>query len=430
MSEKKWETKNLEQVTDNRMKHSLVGGPFGSDLKVSDYTELGVRVIQLQNIKDGFFNEEYKIYTSASKADELIKCNIYPGDIIIAKMAEPLARACIVPESEERYVMASDGIRLVVDEDRFDKKYVLYYINSPLFRNQAISNSTGTTRLRIGLSTLKKLKLLIPPLKEQQKIAAILTSVDEAIEKTEAIIEQTEKVKKGVMQQLLTKGIGHTKFKKTEIGEIPEGWECVPLGKLIKVQGGYAFKSKDAKQVGTKWVKIANVGIGEITWSDQSFLPNEFLNEYSEYVLDENDLVMAMTRPVIRNQAKVARLDEKDTPSLLNQRVCRFKIKDSLNSEFFYQFARSRYFANEISLRIAGTDPPNISSGQIESILMPLPPKEEQDEISKILLTHDKKISTENSRYHQLNVLKQGLMQILLTGKVRVKVDEDQEVPS
>ena len=87
--------------------------------------------------------------------------------------------------------------------------------------------------------------------KEQQKIAEILTTVDEAIEKTAQIIEKTKEVKKGLMQNLLTRGIGHKKFKKTEIGEIPEEWECliakhmgkVPFGKdLDKVQWGSGMR--------------------------------------------------------------------------------------------------------------------------------------------------------------------------------------------
>ncbi|MBE2941295.1 hypothetical protein HPK04_11805, partial [Anoxybacillus flavithermus] len=101
-----------------------------------------------------------------------------------------------------------------------------------LVHKNVIPFINGGTRAKLNQSDLRILPIAIPPLAEQRKIAAILSSVDEAIEKTEAIIEQTEKVKKGLMQQLLTKGIGHTKFKKTEIGEIPEGWEVVELQDL------------------------------------------------------------------------------------------------------------------------------------------------------------------------------------------------------
>src|SRR5699024_5203592 len=84
-----WLSYALQDVKDPKDKYSFTGGPFGSDLKKSDYKDNGIRIIQLQNINDGNFNDNYKIYTSSEKADILKSCNIYPGDIVIAKMADP-----------------------------------------------------------------------------------------------------------------------------------------------------------------------------------------------------------------------------------------------------------------------------------------------------------------------------------------------------
>src|SRR5699024_1764048 len=110
-----------------------------------------------------------------------------------------------------------------------DKTYFRYYLLSNRFQNLLDRFSTGTTAKGISQKNLKPLEISYPPLKEQQKIAAILSSVDEAIEKTEQIIEQTEKVKKGLMQELLTKGIGHTEFKDSSIGKIPVDWQITRL---------------------------------------------------------------------------------------------------------------------------------------------------------------------------------------------------------
>ena len=89
-----WEVKTLIDVVDKKVKWSFTGGPFGSNLKSEDYTEKGVRIIQLQNIGDGEFLDNYKIYTSIEKANELLSCNIYHGDIILSKMGDPVARGC------------------------------------------------------------------------------------------------------------------------------------------------------------------------------------------------------------------------------------------------------------------------------------------------------------------------------------------------
>jgi type I restriction enzyme S subunit len=199
-----WETKIFEDIADKNVKWSITGGPFGSNLKASDYTTEGVRIIQLQNIGDGVFNNEYKIYTSKEKADELLSCNIYPGEIILSKMGDPVARACFIPNSDKRFLMSSDGIRLVVNQKIFHKKYVHDYINSIYFRQRAIEASTGTTRQRIGLDELKKLPFICPPLPEQTAIAQILSDMDEEIEESERKLAKYKLIKQGMMQELLT----------------------------------------------------------------------------------------------------------------------------------------------------------------------------------------------------------------------------------
>lgn len=199
-----WEVVELQDLANPHDRYAFTGGPFGSDLTANEYTDEGVQIIQLQNIKEGYFSNDYQIFTSEAKADELLSCNIYPGDIIIAKMAEPVARACIVPNHAQRFVMASDGVRLSVDKERFVTDYVVYAINAPYFREQAINNSTGTTRLRIGLSALRKLKILIPPYEEQQKIADIMTKISQKIEAEKTKIEKLTVIKKALMQVLLT----------------------------------------------------------------------------------------------------------------------------------------------------------------------------------------------------------------------------------
>ena len=120
---KNWDIISLIDTVDKKKKWSFTGGPFGSNLKSSDYTNKGVRVIQLQNIGDGEFIDNYKIFTSDKKADELISCNIYPGEIIMSKMGDPVGRACIIPHIHLRYLMCSDGIRIVIDENHYSKYF-------------------------------------------------------------------------------------------------------------------------------------------------------------------------------------------------------------------------------------------------------------------------------------------------------------------
>ena len=197
-----WEDAKFEKIADKSVKWSITGGPFGSDLKSEDYTESGVRIIQLQNIGDGIFYDDYKIYTSEEKADSLIACNIFPNEIILSKMGDPVARACFIPDSNSRWLMASDGIRLVVDKRKYDAKYIHEYINSPLFRRIAFALSTGTTRKRIGLGELKKIPIMHPCLEEQKQIGNYLLNIDKKIESLQTQLTQTQTFKKGLLQQM------------------------------------------------------------------------------------------------------------------------------------------------------------------------------------------------------------------------------------
>lgn len=202
-----WTNKALGQIADPNQQWSFTGGPFGSNLKSTDYTKDGIRIIQLQNIGDGEFKNEFSVFTSAEKAKELISCNIYPGEIILSKMGDPVARACIVPSHSERYLMCSDGIRLAVDRKLYDPYFVFVMVNSPAFRVKAESASTGSTRKRIGISELRSLEFPCPSLDEQNQIALILCDMDKEIDELEVRLSKARQIKQGMMQELLTGSI-------------------------------------------------------------------------------------------------------------------------------------------------------------------------------------------------------------------------------
>jgi type I restriction enzyme, S subunit len=418
-----WEVKTLIDTASNE-KYSFTGGPFGSDLKENSYTDHGVRVIQLQNIGDGKFFDEYKIFTSEEKANQLKNCNIYPGDIIIAKMADPVARACIIPDVDKRYLMASDGIRLSVNKEKYDLKFMLYAINSPNFRRNAESHSTGSTRLRIGLTELKNLLIAIPPLKDQKKIADILKTVDEAIEKADQIIEKTKEVKKALMQKLLTIGIGHKKFKKTEIGEIPEEWKTELLGDIVFIKHGFAFKSEYFSDAGPVLLTPGNFKEEGGLYFNEGNLKRYSGKYPGEFSLSPNDLVIVMTdlSPFCKILGNPAFIPSNETV-LHNQRIGKVVFNgDRINRKFLYFYFLSKQFKQEIKATATGSTVRHTAPERIHGIKLALPPIREQKQIAEILSSIDGEIEKESNHKDQLEALKKGLMQVLLTGKIRVVV--------
>lgn len=410
-----WEIKRLDDIRDKNDKYSFVGGPFGSDLKSEHYTDKGIRVIQLQNICEGYFNNDYKIYTSIEKADQLIKCNIYPGELIIAKMAEPVARACKIPNNEKRYLMCSDGIRLVVDKQFNNTDYIMYSINSEYFRKNAILNSTGSTRMRIGLNELKSLPIIVPKLEEQKKIASILSTVDEQIDNVDALIEKNKELKKGLMQKLLSQGIGHTAFKKTEIGEIPEEWKVSKLGQLFYIN--------------TKSVEPSKLEEDILHYSlpafDESRVPvkqSSIEIKSNKYLIEENSILVSKLNPRIKRIWLVNKVN-------FIKQICSTEFinyvainKENVNLKYFEQYFNSDIFQQELLNRESGStgSRKRVTPNSTMDIKIALPSSCEQEKIAIILSELDEKIEGYENKKEKLEELKKGLMQQLLTGKMRV----------
>jgi type I restriction enzyme S subunit len=203
--------------------------------------------------------------------------------------------------------------------------------------------------------------------------------------------------------------------------ELPSDWEVVMSGKVIKYFGGNAFSSDDACQSGIRWLKIANVGIETTKWDEASYLPEEFKTNNKKYLLEEGDIVMALTRPILDSKLKVAKIKKEDTPCLLNQRVAKLITQKNLHDFYAYHVIQMPYFINRMNVAMAGTDPPNLGSGDLEKIKIPLPPLPEQKAIAKVLNTADSAIHATEKLIAQKELRKKWLMQQLLTGKKRLK---------
>ena len=140
--------------------------------------------------------------------------------------------------------MASTGYAVVRPANGVDGRFLYQHVLSDAFVEFLKPRMRGSNYSAVNADDVKTYTLSLPPLPEQRKIAAILSSVDDAIEKTRAVIDQVQVVKRGLMQELLTRGLPgrHKRFKQTEIGEIPEEWSCVSLGSLVVDHNSGVYK--------------------------------------------------------------------------------------------------------------------------------------------------------------------------------------------
>lgn len=155
-------------------KNNIVDGPFGSNLKASEYKEEGIPIIRIQNIDRNKFIDKNINYVTEEKAEFLSRHSFQSGDIIITKLGTPVGKACFVPKIFERGIIVADLIRVRIDNDNINEKFLVYQINSSFLIKQFEKYTKGTTRPRINLSIVRELKFNLPPIKEQQRIVSVM----------------------------------------------------------------------------------------------------------------------------------------------------------------------------------------------------------------------------------------------------------------
>ncbi len=206
---------------------------------------------------------------------------------------------------------------------------------------------------------------------------------------------------------------------KLRFKEFKGEWARKSLGEIFTIFNGYAFSSDHSRDTGCRWVKIADVGINEINHDSTSYLPSEYAEKYSKFLLAEGDYVVALTRPILGGKLKIAKVDSQLNGSLLNQRVG--KLVSENNLTFVYSLLQKASLIARIENRIAGTDPPNLSPNEINSLKQSLPSLPEQQKIASFLSAVDEKIQQLTRKKELLEQYKKGVMQQLFFGKLRFK---------
>ena len=224
----------------------------------------------------------------------------------------------------------------------------------------------------------------------------------------------------GLMQRLLTKGIGHTEFKDSPLGEIPRSWEVIRSSDVFELVHGYQFRDYDFTETGLPIVKIGQINRkGEIDMTGCSFFSTDRAEEFADKRIYNGDVLMALTGATLGKSCWVSGLE---SPVYQNYRVGKFVPHDEnvLSKQFLYFLVGSPLALNQIMSKINSGAQGNVGKSDFEKLKITLPPIEEQNKISTILSSVDEKLRILSEKKNNYQDLKKGLMQQLLTGKVRV----------
>lgn len=293
------------------------------------------------------------------------------------------------------------------------------------------SKAQGSTFEAINKSDLADLLLPIPPLPEQKKIAAILTSVDEAIAATDALIAQTRRVKQGVLKHLLTRGIGHTRFKQTEIGEIPERWEVARLESLLADVDtpmrsgpfGSALLKSELVDEGIPFLGIDNIHVERFVDSYRRFITEEKYRSLKRYAVRPDDVVITIMGTVGR-----CCLIPKNIGKAISSKhiwTMSFDQKRYRPALVCWQLNYAEWVLSKFRATSQGGIMEAINSKTLRDLLLPLPPIDEQIEIEAALAGFNVELDRCQSTLDSMKTLKSALMSDLLTGRKRVSLPQE-----
>ncbi len=349
-------------------------------------------------------------------------CRPRAGDVLFSK--DGSVGKVLVMQNSSRLVLLSSIAILTPKCKELDSLFCGQCLKWPRMLRRLHGMRTGTAIKRVVLRDLRKLRLSVPPVSEQRKIAAILSSVDDAIEKTQAVIDQVQVVKRGLMQELLTRGLPgrHTRFKQTEIGEIPEDWELRTLSEVASVQTGLAKNKGNAGSLSVPYLRVANVQDGFLDLAEmKSVEVNE--DALSRYALRAGDVLFTEGGDADKLGRGTVWSGEID-PCLHQNHVFVARSRGNLRPEFLSLYGGSsrgkEYFFN---CSKQTTNLASMNSTQLKGLPVPIPRVDEQDEILERIGVFDHRLKLEEGYLDELNKLKSSLMSALLTGELRVTAD-------
>lgn len=423
-----WDEKRLGFLAKEH-KAAFVDGPFGSDLKTSDYKDSGVPLIQLNNIRDSKHVMRNMKFVTEEKKKKLTRHIALPCDVVIAKMADPVARAAVVTSEYPEYVIVADCVKLTPNTNLVDLAYLVWAINSDVVRINAELVSTGTTRIRINLSELKKLKIPYPTFSEQKAISNFLdhetAKIDTLIDKQQQLIKLLKEKRQAVISHAVTKGLNPDAPMKDSgvewLGEVPEHWVVNKFGYISQVvRGGSPRPAGDPTLFNgdySPWVTVA-----EITKDDEIYLTETetFLTKKGS---EQCRVFLSGTLLLSNSGATLG------VPAILkidanaNDGVVGFENLQ-LNSEFAYFYLST--LTEDLRERIKqGSGQPNLNTDIVKDISVPVPPWDEVGQIvssiKKLREDYSKLIAKATSAIKLMQERRTALISAAVTGKIDVR---------
>jgi type I restriction enzyme, S subunit len=438
-------------------KSDFVDGPFGSNLKSSEYRDVGVPVFRIQNIKAGYFLDKNIQFITSQKAEQIKRHSFKLGDIIITKLGEPLGLCCKVPVKYPSGIIVADLMRVRPSAIIVNTDYLVYAINSKIIQNQFKTITKGTTRARVNLTIVRDIEIPLAPINEQNRIVLkleeLLSELEKGKEQLQTSLEQLKVYRQSILKhafegkltesnrkkkqfcdtkelinQLREQGkelkikLKYPKIKDDEVLPlIPKEWQWIRNEELLKyVTSG----SRDWKQYyshsGSIFIRTQDIKTNNLNLENAAYVKLPTKAEGKRSLVKLNDILMTITGA---NVGKVALIDKEIPEAYVSQSVALMKYLDSRITKYMWYFFQSRSFGQGlISNLVYGVGRPVLSLENMKEVPVALCSIEEQEaivnEIENRFSVCDKMEAEIFQSLNQIEPLKQGLLQKAFEGRL------------
>lgn len=419
----------IESIADSRP-GAIKIGPFGSQLRKEEMASSGRKVYGQENVISEDWSLGNRRITDA-KFRLLSGCRLDPGDVVLTMMGT-IGKCAVFPDDAEPGLMDSHLLKIQPDPRVVDRSYLRLVIQAEqVVGRQVVRMSHGSIMSGLSSGIVRRLRVPVPSLPEQRRIATILDTADEAIRRTEQLIAKLEQMKRGLLYDLLTRGIdenGELRDRKRDstqhspIGQCPAHWGFVRLQDVT----AHVTKGATPTTFGFSWADSEGVvflrsecvrdGSFSLEGSERISLAAHRAMQRSQIL--PGDLLMTITGYIGRSCIYPTSMPEGN----INQHIARIRVLPGSNVDpgFVMWALQDRRQRALLERDLTGLAYPQISLAQVQAIPLPVPPMVEQLQIAGILDAHESRIRQESALLAKLRLLKRGLMDDLLTGRVRV----------
>lgn len=391
-------------------------GPFGTQLKASDYVDEGIPVINVRNIGFGDIRENQLEYLNDEMAKVLKSHRLIKNDIVFGRKGA-VERHSLISSKEEGWIQGSDCIRLRFLNNEYNPTFISYFFRTEQHKQWMINlGSFGATMGSLNQEIISKIEIPDLPLSIQNKIASILSSYDELIENNKQRIKLLEEMAEEIYKEWFVR-LRFLGYENTKIVDgLPEGWEKKPINSFINIISGYAFKTEAFDNEGIyKLVTIKNVQDGFFVTQTTDYIHELPKNLKEDCKLKDKDIILSLTGNIGRTCMVYGE------NYVLNQRVAKLKPKQQNYFEFVYLMFRSSFLRATLENLSNGAAQQNLSPIEMGKLEFLFPSEKIINKFSELTKSFFDEIITLNKKNQLLQETRDLLLPRLISGKLSVE---------